>query len=60
MVQIVLEFEILQFHMKKKYKFDLYANTRKCCLLLFKERSVKIRVGITLKYKSNILIKKQN
>jgi hypothetical protein len=23
MVQIVLEFEILQFHMKKKYKFDL-------------------------------------
>ena len=32
----VLEFEILQFHMKKKYKFDLYTNTRKCCLLLFK------------------------
>jgi hypothetical protein len=23
MVQIVLEFEILQFHMKKKYNFDL-------------------------------------
>jgi hypothetical protein len=38
MVQIVLEFEILQFHMKKIYKFDLYTNTRKCCLS-------KIRVG---------------
>ena len=21
---------------EKKYKFDLYTNTRKCCLLLFK------------------------
>ena len=59
MVQIVLEFEILQFHMKKKYKFDLYTNTRKCCLSLVMYRSVKIRVGIALKYKSNILIKKK-
>ena len=43
---------------KKKYKIDLYTNTRKCCLLLFKEKYALVYCTCTLKYKSNILINK--